>query len=189
MKIVITGSEGNIGRALKRIWPDAIGIDWRGYPDLRCDLRAKYMLSHPIPSVLGGADAVIHLATSPDPGGPVLAHLEALTITARLVETCAQLRVPRLILPSSGWAEPAPGWPQEMTAYGHSKRAIEEMAAMYRAAGLHCVALRYGWYAERFEDLPQDAAPALLASWWGPERLECEMRAALTDPTTDRGEG
>lgn len=179
MNLVITGSEGNIGRALRKVFPDAIGIDRRQCAHIICDLHDANLFSGPVGDALASADAVIHLATSPDPHSSPKDHFASLTATTRLVEACACLRVPRLILPSSGWAYPTVGWPRRMTAYGWSKRAIEALAEMYRAAGLHCVALRYGWVAERVEDLPQDAPPALLASWWSYDRLEHEVRAAL----------
>lgn len=175
--ILITGAAGNIGRRLMAGLSDTVGVDVRPGVDHVIDLVATHYDSAPWPDLLPAADAVIHLATSADPEADEAVHFAAVSLTARLVAACARYDVPRLILPSSGWADPGPG--KTLNAYGASKRAIEAMAAMYGlAAGRSAVALRFGWVPGD----PGEVALApnwLQADYWPDERLLLEVRAAL----------
>ena len=62
MQIVITGSEGNIGRRLKAAFPDAIGIDVARGADIVADLATVDFERRVIHETLAKADAIIHLA-------------------------------------------------------------------------------------------------------------------------------
>lgn len=175
--ILITGAAGNIGKRLTAGLPDTVGVDIRSGSDHVIDLAATHYDTEPWPDLLSAADAVIHLATSADPEGDEALHFAAVSLTARLVAACARHNVPKLILPSSGWAAPGPG--KLVNTYGASKRAIETMAAMYGlGTGRSAVALRYGWVPGD----PGDVALApdwLQADYWPDERLLREVRAAL----------
>ena len=70
MRLVIAGSEGNIGRRLKAAFPDSIGIDVRRGADIVADLATVDFSRAVIAEALTRADAVVHLATSADPDAP-----------------------------------------------------------------------------------------------------------------------
>lgn len=177
MRIIITGSEGNVGRRLKAAFPGATGIDVARGADIVADLGTVDYERAVIRTALANAEAVIHLATSADPAAPDDVHWQAVANAARLFAACAHLNVLRLVVASSDWAEPTNG--MAINAYGHSKRVMEALAAMYSlTAGRSAVALRVGW-------VPRDPgevanAPAwLAANYWDDARLIAEFRRAL----------
>ena len=178
MKTVIFGSEGNIGRKLREIFPEAFGIDRVPGADFVVEMADIDYSAEPLRSVLANADIVLHLATSPDVAAPDDIQYQAVIDAARLLDACQRVPVPRVLLPSSDWAEPKIGW-DKINTYGHSKRVFETMASMYRhSTGLRCAALRLGWVAPT----PEIAAAApqwLRDNYWDNERLFTEVRAAL----------
>ncbi len=177
MRIVITGSEGNIGRRLRPAFPGAIGIDVRRGADIVADLATVDFSRRVIAEALSGADAVIHLATSADPDAADDVHWTAVANTSRLVAACAHAGVARIVLASSDWAAPKDGL--AVNAYGASKRVIEALAAMYALGpGRSAVALRVGWVPSSADEIA--AAPDWLrASHWDDARVVAEFRAAL----------
>lgn len=178
MPLVITGSEGNVGRRLIQAFPGSIGIDRHPDADIVVDMAKADWSSGPLAEALANADGLIHLATSPDPSGPPELHFSAATSTARLVEACARIPVPRLVLASSDWAEPK-SISQQMNTYGRSKQVIEALAAMYQTAtNCPAVALRIGWIPREKAEVA--AAEAWLqANYWPDERLIAEFEKAL----------
>jgi nucleoside-diphosphate-sugar epimerase len=180
LQIVITGSEGNIGRRLKAEFPDAIGIDIARGADIVADLATVDYERRVIHDALARADAVIHLATGADPEAPDDVHWHAVATSARLVAACAALHVPMVVVASSDWAEPKNGMP--VNAYGHSKRVMEALAAMYALApGCRAVALRVGWVPHSAEALA-NAPDWLKVNYWDDARLIAEFRKALDSP-------
>ncbi len=177
MAIVITGSEGNVGRRLMRAFAGAVGVDAQPGAAIVADLATVDYAAGPLRDALADAEAVIHLAACADPHAPDSVHWRSTMATTRLFVACAEIGVPRVIAASSGWAEPAAGL--YLNAYAHSKRVVEALAAMYdEAAGRTGIAIRVGW-------VPGDpaavaAAPPLLArDYWDDARLVAEFRAAL----------
>ena len=177
MPILVTGSEGNIGRRLMAAFPGAVGLDIRPGADIAADLATLDYSRADIRGALAAAEAVVHLATSADPEAPEGVHWQAVVNTARLIAACAQADVPRIVLASSAWAEPQDGRPRN--AYGGSKAVIEGLAAMYGSApGRDGVALRVGWVPRRVDEVA--AAPDWLrASYWDDTRLIAAFREAL----------
>lgn len=180
MRIVIAGSEGNIGRRLKAAFPESIGIDVKRGADIVADLATIDYSRAVIADALKRADVVVHLATSADPDAPDDVHWLAVANTARLFAACAHAGVPRIVVASSDWAEPKNGRP--INAYGQSKRVCESLCEMYALApGRTGIALRVGW-------VPVDAAEVPAASqWlrdnhWDDKRLVVEFRRALGLP-------
>ncbi len=178
MKTVIIGSEGNVGRRLRRMFPGAIGIDRVAGAEIVADLATIDFDAPDVVAALASAEAVIHVATSPDVDAPDEVQYQAVTDAARLLAACQRYPVPRVMLPSSDWASPKRGW-ATINTYGHSKRVFETMAEMYRfSTGKVCTALRIGWVARSRAEV--DAAePWLQANWWDDARLEKEVRSAL----------
>lgn len=177
MTLVITGSEGNIGRRLRAAFADVTGIDKVPGAEIVADLSTLDFDAPQIAEALSRASGLVHLATSADPDAPDAVHFAAVSHTARLLQACAIHRVPRVVLPSSDWAEPRGN--ATINAYGRSKRVFEEMARMYETAtGLRCVALRVGWVPGDPSAL-QGADPAWLDNVWGDARLIAEVKAAL----------
>jgi nucleoside-diphosphate-sugar epimerase len=181
MTVIITGSQGNIGRRLKRAFPDAIGVDRVAGAEIVADLADCDFGSGALAEALKSAGCVIHLATSADPDAPLSVHVASVATTARLVEACLRAGVRRVVLPSSDWAEPRdPGL--RINAYGYSKRAIEALAAMYSSLdGLEAVALRIGWVPGGDDEL-EGAPEWLLRNHWTDERLISTFRAAADVP-------
>lgn len=178
MKVVIFGSEGNVGRRLRTHFPRTIGIDRVAGAEIVADLESLDFDAPEIAHALASADAVIHLATSANVEDPDAVHYQAVIDAARLLAACQRYPVPRVLLPSSDWASPKRGW-MSINTYGHSKRVFETMAEMYRfSTGRVCTALRIGWVARGRAEV--EAAPEWLrANWWPDERLFAEVDTAL----------
>jgi nucleoside-diphosphate-sugar epimerase len=181
LTIVITGSEGNVGRRLKAALPDVLSIDLARSADIVVDLGVVDLDGHVMQRALGEADALVHLATGADPAASDAVHWQAVANTARLVAACAHAGVPRVVLASSDWAAPKTGRP--VNAYGWSKRIMEALAEMYSLApGRTAIALRVGWVPGSADELA--GAPAWLReNYWDDRRLIAEFRKALAlDP-------
>ncbi len=177
MAIVITGSEGNIGRRLKAAFPGAIGIDVLPGADIVGDLATMDFERRVISEALTHADAVVHLATSANPDAPDAVHWQAVANAARLFAASAAAGVPVIVAASSDWAEPRNG--RAINAYGMSKRVIEAMCAMYALApDRRAVALRVGWVPASPAALA-GAEDWLKANYWDDARLVKEFRIAL----------
>ncbi|MBI4920688.1 MAG: NAD(P)-dependent oxidoreductase [Devosia nanyangense] len=177
MKLLIVGAMGNVGHRLMTAFPGAIGMDRVPGADIVADLATIDYAAPQIRDVLAAVDGVIHVATSADVDAPDDVHYQAVIDAARLLDACQRVPVPRVILPSSDWAEPKPGW--AINTYGHSKRVFETMAAMYRhSTGKHCVALRIGWVAHDLEEVRR-SPKWLQDNYWDDARLVREVKAAL----------
>lgn len=184
MKVIITGSEGNIGRRLRRAFPDCVGIDIKPGADIRANLEFIDYASAEVRYAFERAEALIHLATTADPEAPEETHWLSVVNSARLIAACATRNVARLAVASSDLADPVEG--VEVTAYGHSKRVLEIMAAMYdhdpRRRGR---AVRVGWVPHDPSEL-ETASEPLRASYWSDRKLVQAFRRALGQ--TGRGD-
>ena len=180
MRVVIAGSEGNVGRRLKAAFADAVGIDVKRGAEIVADLATVDYSRTVIADALKRADAVVHLATSADPEAPDDVHWLAVANTARLFAACAHANVPRIVVASSDWAEPKNGSP--INAYGQSKRVCEALCEMYALApGRTGIALRVGWVPADTAEVP--AAPQWLRdNYWDDKRLIAEFRRAVGLP-------
>jgi len=177
LQIVITGSEGNIGRRLKAAFPGAIGIDVARGADIVADLGTVDYERRLIHEALTNADAVIHLATGADPQAADDVHWHAVANGARLLAACASAHVPIVVIASSDWAAPRNGL--AINAYGHAKRVMEALAAMYALApDRRAVALRVGWVPGSADEVA-GAPDWLKAAYWDDARLIAEFRKAL----------
>jgi nucleoside-diphosphate-sugar epimerase len=180
MTLIIVGSCGNIGRRLKTAFPSALGIDRHPDADIVAELSAIDYDAAPVRRAFENCDGLIHVATSANVDDPAAVHWRAVVNTARLVEACAGYGIPRLVLPSSDWAEPKSAM-AKINVYGHSKRVMEALAAMYAMTpGRRAVALRFGWVPGDASEL-QEAEDWLLANYWDDARLIAEVTAALGD--------
>lgn len=170
---------GTIGKKLMSAFPSAIGIDRVIGADIVCDLSTVDYSSGVIAEAFRGADAVIHLATSSDPMAPDQVHYEDVINTARLVAACAVAKVNLLILASSDWAQPKDPT-LSINTYGHSKRVIEAMAAMFsHSQNCQAVALRIGWVPADPSALV-DAPGWLLANHWSDATLIAAFQSAIS---------
>lgn len=179
MKLFVTGSIGTIGRKVMQAFPGSIGLDIRPGADIVADLATLDYARSDIATALAEVDALVHLATSPDPEAPDAVHWQAVANAARLLQAChGVVGLANVVLASSDWAAPnRPG--MTVNTYGHSKRVFEAMAAMFSStSGRRGTALRIGWVPARASDL--DGAPEwLLANYWDDARLINELRSAL----------
>jgi len=176
--IVITGSEGNVGQKLMHALPDSVGVDRKPTATIVADLETVDYSSGPLVDALHTADALIHLATDPNPDAPPEVHLAAAVSGSRLVGAAARIGVPRLLLASSDWADPKV--PElEVIPYGRSKRVFEELARIYDAIpGLRGASLRIGWVPEDPAEV-ETAPDWLRANHWPDETLITTVRNAL----------
>jgi nucleoside-diphosphate-sugar epimerase len=176
--IVITGSEGNIGQKLMHALPDPVGVDRKATATIVADLETTDYSSGPLIDALQTADALIHLASDPNPEAPPEVHLAAAVAGARLVGAAARIGVPRLVLASSDWADPnQPGL--EVNPYGRSKRVFEELSLIYDAIpGMSGASLRIGWVPQDPVEV-ENAPDWLRANHWPDETLITTVRNAL----------
>ena len=177
-RIIIVGGCGTIGKKLKRAWPNALTVDRAESADIRCDLADIDPINSALASVFERAEVVIHLATSADPQATDVTHFTSVVHTAKVVAACASAGVPKLLLASSDWAAPKVRH-LTVNVYGHSKRVLEAMAAMYSHGGDRmAVAIRIGWVPD--EELAiADAPDWLLENHWSDERLIHEFRKLI----------
>lgn len=178
MKLLVTGSMGTVGRKVMHAFPDSIGLDIRPGADIVGDLSTIDYAEGDVAGALAEVDALVHLATSPDPEAPDTVHWQAVANAARLLQACHDAGLANVVLASSDWAQPkGPG--MTVNTYGHSKRVFEAMAAMFSSTpGRRGTALRIGWVPARASEL--DGAPEWLrANYWDDVRLIDELRSAL----------
>lgn len=177
MKIVITGSEGNIGRRLRRAFPDAIGIDIRPGADIRANLEFIDYDDRVVRRALETAEGLVHLATTADPEAPADVHWQDLINASRLFANAMKRGVRCLVVASADWADPADG--REVNTYGHSKRVLEIMAAMYdHEEGRRGRSVRIGWVPRDESEI--EAAPDWLRDTrWSDYKLVSAFRWAL----------
>jgi uronate dehydrogenase len=148
-RVVITGACGVVGQVLlnglRRLSITPVDLP-------QCDLRVGNALD----DVLPGACTVVHLAWNSteenylsgtiDPGNSMMA--------ANVLASCAQHRVPRVILASSVHADTFPagdgrllttsGVPVPDSPYGASKLFVEALGRHYATHGIDVIAIRLG---------------------------------------------
>ena len=139
-----------------------------------------------VASIIGGADAVVHLAGIPDEA-PLPDLLEANVLGAHhVLEAARRTGVPRVVLASSNRL--TGGYPANRTVspdmpprpdglYGVSKVAVEALGRLYSDKfGLEVVCLRIG----SLESEPSE--PRHLATWLSPRDCAGFVLAAVTRP-------
>jgi nucleoside-diphosphate-sugar epimerase len=170
--MIVTGAKGIVGSRLMRVFPSAVELDRVSGHDLT-DATASFW------DLFRGQDAVLHLAaiTETRDGDT---HLDSLAAAMNVISACIRHRVPRVVFASSTWAEPRDDRP--MTAYGHGKRAVEEVLKMFaldpeRAA----VAVRIGCVVR--EGFPLELLDPLCRSLYQSDtELADVFRRALAAP-------
>ncbi|MBI1418805.1 MAG: hypothetical protein GC146_16435 [Limimaricola sp.] len=176
--VIVTGSEGPVGRRLRALLPEMIGVDEAEGADLRLDLAHDDFNATGLQAVLAKAGAVLHLHTSADPTAPAESHVSGMEGTTRLVRACGALRVPRLVLAASQLAAPdhAPHARGAVARIGHAIDAI--VAAYDSLPGCSAQALSLGWVPHDLSLL--DHAPDWLrAGYWTDDVLGAAVQGAL----------
>jgi len=177
MKILITGSEGNIGRRLAGVFPDTIGIDIRPGADIRANLEFIDYEDRDVRRALETSDALIHLANSADPVAPADIHWQDVINASRLFSAAMKRGVKCLVVASSDLA--APGDERDLTTFGHTKRVVEIMTAMFdHEEGRRGRPVRIGWVPRDQNEL-KSATPDLQERHWSDKRLATAFRRAL----------
>ncbi len=162
MKVLVTGGGGFLGRSV------VSGLAAAGHEVVSADLRPPAVVmdvtSQPqVDTVIGEArpEVVVHLASIVTPGPDSTRELEYavdVTGTRHVLDACVAHGVRRVVVSSSGaaygyhpdnpdWlAEDQPLRGNEVFAYSHHKRLVEEMLAQYRQShpSLEQVVLRIG---------------------------------------------
>lgn len=177
MKILITGSEGYIGRRLAAIFPDTIGIDIRPGADIRANLEFIDYEDRDVRRAFETADALIHLASSPDPDAAADVHWQDVVNASRLFSTAMRRGVKCLVVASSDLA--VPDDEADLTTFSHCKRVIEIMAAMFDHEEGRCGRpVRIGWVPRDKNEL-KAASAAMQSRAWSDKRLIAAFRRAL----------
>ncbi|HJQ03366.1 MAG TPA: NAD(P)-dependent oxidoreductase [Jatrophihabitans sp.] len=190
MTVLLTGSQGRIGSALRERLP-ALGWQVRGF-DRRAGADVVGELTDPaaLDHAMAGIEAVVHLAGQPtEVAWPVIrdSNIEG---TFQLFEAARRAGVRRLVYASSNHAVgftrrpgdsgqlPADTPPRPDTLYGVSKVFGEALARYYcDRYGFEVACLRIGTFAER----PPDRRS--LASWLSPADCARLVDACLRSPT------
>jgi len=176
VKVVVVGSQGRIGARLMRAFPGAIGIDRRPGADVVVDLADADYGAEPLRGALAGATTLIHLAAGSGIDAPDAVHWQAIGYSLRLLLAAQAARIGHLIVASSDWAGPGEGLP--VSVYGHSRRVLEALAAMYGVPPRRATVIRVGWVPASVEEVAT-APDWLAANHWSDERLLAEFRQAI----------
>ncbi len=178
-KVLVTGSEGGVGKAvcreLVRAGHDVFGFDRLPSSTLANSTVADITDRTAVSRATAGMDAIIHLAATPDEADFIDELIEPnVRGLYHVCDAARQHGVPRLVLTSSvqvvsghSWARPiqlADG-PRVINHYALTKLWAEQMGEMYaRIYQMSVIAARLGW-------LPRAKAHAeeLLASPVGTE--------------------
>jgi nucleoside-diphosphate-sugar epimerase len=149
-EVLLTGSSGRIGTALRRLLPH---VPWRA-----ADLREGLDLADPgvAEAAVRGCRAVVHLAANPSQhAGYEELRRPNLDAAARVMGAAARAGVARLVFASSvhvsGEGRPAgPEAPvRPCCPYGATKAFGEALARHHADAdGMATVCLRIGWFRE-----------------------------------------
>jgi len=177
MKILITGSQGNIGRRLAGIFPDTIGIDIRPGADIRANLEFIDYEDRDVRRALETSDALIHLANSADPKAAADVHWLDVVNASRLFAAAMKRGIKCLVVASSDLA--APEDESDLSTFSHAKRVVEIMTAMFdHEEGRRGRPVRIGWVPRDRSELK--TAPAHLQDrYWSDKRLVAAFRRAL----------
>lgn len=179
--VIVTRSEGPVGRRLRALLPDMVGVDSAEGADLRLDLAHDDFAATGLHAALAKAGAVLHLHGATDPTVAAESDGSGMAGTARLVRACGALRVPRLVLAAPG---PAPHTPHAHGAVARIGHAIDAIVAAYDALpGCSAQALSLGW-------VPPDLSPPdlslldhapdwLRAGYWTDDVLAAAVQRAL----------
>ncbi|HEY3342122.1 MAG TPA: NAD(P)-dependent oxidoreductase [Anaerolineae bacterium] len=122
MRIVVTGSKGDVGRFVvdhvRRQGDDVLGVDLIGRGNLDDYISADLTDAGQVFDVLQGADAVIHLGAISDPHVFPAAHtfLTNTSITYNVLNAAAKLGIRRVVIASSIQIH-HPAFPHERIRY------------------------------------------------------------------------
>ena len=180
MKIIITGSQGTIGTRLTPHFPEKIGIDIKPGADIRANLEFIDYEDRDVRRAFETANALIHLATTADTTAPADRHWQDVVNTSRLLEAARARGIKTLVVASSDLA--MPDNEDDLTTFGHGKRVLEIMTAMYdHEPGYHARPVRVGWVPREPGDM-QTTDEKLRARIWSDKRLVSAFKKALTQP-------
>lgn len=186
MKIIITGSQGVIGSRLTPHFPDNIGIDIKPGAEIRANLEFIDYEDRDVRRAFETSDALIHLATTADTAAPADRHWQDVVNTSRLLETARARGIKTLVVASSDLA--MPDNEDDLTTFGHGKRVLEIMTAMYdHEPGFHARPVRVGWVPRDPGDM-QTTDEKLRTRIWSSKRLLSAFKKALTPPPSQTGD-
>jgi UDP-glucose 4-epimerase len=170
MRILVTGSSGHLGEALRRVMPDSLGLDI--LPSPYTDIVGSVADRAVVRRAVDGADAIVHAATLHKPHVGSHSRQEFVdtnvTGTLALLEAALAAGVSRVIFTSTTSAfgralTPPPGapaaWvtedvpPVPRNIYGVTKTAAEDICELFhRDHGLPILILRTSRFFPEADD-------------------------------------
>src|SRR3954452_17977171 len=172
MRILVTGSSGHLGEALRRVLDDSVGLDI--LPSPYTDIVGSVADRAVVRRAVEGVDAIVHAATLHKPHVGSHSRQEFVdtnvTGTLALLEEALAAGVSRVVFTSTTSAfgralTPPPGapaaWVTEDVApvprniYGVTKTAAEDLCELFhRDHGLPCIVLRTSRFFPEADDRP-----------------------------------
>jgi uronate dehydrogenase len=186
MRVLVTGAAGSIGRTVVPGLTD-LGHDVRGLDRVEApgvDLVGDCLDRALVTEAVRGADAVVHLAGTPEEDQFALELESHVLTTATLLDAMAEAGVGRMVYASSNHAvgmHESGGVlgvdvrPRPDTFYGVAKVAAEATLSLYADRhGTTSVAMRIGSF------LPKPTTFRQLATWLSPDDAVRMVQASLT---------
>jgi|OM-RGC.v1.011047488 Nucleoside-diphosphate-sugar epimerases len=192
MKVLVTGSEGSIGRVVVRGLAAAghsvRGLDFENRTDGQRELITGSITDpDDVARAMKGMDTVIHLAAVPDDADFIDVLLEPNVVGPyRIFEGAVKAGVQRVVVASS--IQVSSPWDSEGESirvedtpflnnhYALTKLWVEDMALFYsQRRNLSTIAVRIGWFPRELRNIEDNPLLSVLTNWYLSQRDAAEF--------------